>query len=177
MDGVLVDFAGGVASLFGIDKGVVEANGNEAYKAAGVTRKEFWDRIDLGGEGWWRSLKPYPWAKRLVAACERLGDVYVATSPPTGAISAASGKASWLRRHLPDVYFGRRFFIGTDKWLLAGSGSDRMLVDDDARKHAAFAEAGGRAVLFPQPWNAARGGDPWKLIESIETNGDSNCHI
>lgn len=178
MDGVLVDFAGGVASLFGIDKSVVEVNGNKANEAAGVSREEFWRRIETAGEGWWWSLDPYPWAKRLVSACERLGDVYVASSPPTRAISSGSGKMSWLRRRLPEVYSGRRFFIGTHKHLLAGP--DRVLVDDDVRKHSAFAKAGGRAVLFPRPWNAASlpaGADPWKLIEGIEADGEFDGHL
>jgi len=52
MDGVLVDFAQGVASLFGIEKSVVEANGSEAYKAAGVSREEFWRRIESDGNDW-----------------------------------------------------------------------------------------------------------------------------
>jgi len=178
MDGVLVDFAQGVASLFGIEKSVVEANGSEAYKAAGVSREEFWRRIESAGNDWWETLPPYPWTHRLVSACERLGCVYVATSPPTGTVSAGTGKMAWLRRHLPEVYSGRRFFIGTDKWLLAGS--DRVLVDDDMRKHAAFALAGGRAVLFPRPWNAEHlpsGADPWKLIEGIEANGEFDGHL
>lgn len=175
MDGVLVDFAGGVASLFGIEKSVVEANGSEVCKAANVSREEFWRRIESAGKEWWETLPPYPWTQRLVSACERLGDVYVATSPPTGAVSAGSGKMAWLRRSLPKVYSGRRFFIGTHKHLFAGPG--RVLVDDDMRKHAAFAKAGGRAVLFPRPWNAAHGADPWKLVEGIETNGEFDGHL
>lgn len=178
MDGVLVDFAQGVASLFGIDKSVVEANGSDAYKAAGVSRAQFWLRIESAGYDWWESLPPYPWAHRLVSACERLGEVYVATSPPTSALTAGSGKMSWLKRNLPELYSGRRFFIGTNKYLLAGP--DRVLVDDDIRKHAAFAKAGGQAILFPRPWNAAHlppGADPLKLIEGIETNGEFDGHL
>lgn len=178
MDGVLVDFAHGVASLFGVEKSVVEAHGSEAYKAASVSRKEFWRRIESAGIEWWETLPPYPWAQRLVLACERLGDVYVATSPPTAALSAGSGKMSWLKCNLPKVYSGRRFFIGTHKYLFAAA--DRVLVDDDIRKYTAFAKAGGRAVLFPRPWNAAHlpsGADPWKLIEGIETNGDFDGHL
>lgn len=178
MDGVLVDFAQGVASLFGIEKSAVDANGSEAYEAAGVPREEFWRRIESAGRGWWETLPPYPWAQRLVSACEGVGDVYVATSPPTGSVSAASGKMAWLRDTLPKVYSGRRFFIGTHKYLLAGPG--RVLVDDDVRKRDAFADAGGLAVLFPRPWNAAHlppAADPWKLIEGIETNGDFDGHL
>lgn len=178
MDGVLVDFPHGVASLFGIEKSLVEANGDNVNEAAGVSREELWRRIRSAGQGWWESLPPYPWAQRLVSACERVGDVYVATSPPASAISAASGKLAWLRRHLPKVYSGRRFFVGTHKYLLAGPG--RVLVDDNMRKCTAFADAGGQAVLFPRPWNAAHlppGADPWKLVEGIETNGELDGHL
>ena len=178
MDGVLVDFAHGVASLFGIKKSVVEANGREAYRAAGVSQEEFWRRIESAGQEWWETLPPYPWVQRLVAACMAVGDVYVATSPPAACVTAGSGKMAWLRSILPEVYSGRRFFIGAHKYLLAAP--DRVLVDDDVRKHAAFAKAGGQAVLFPRPWNAAHlppGADPWKLVEGIETNGEFNGHL
>lgn len=178
MDGVLVDFAHGVASLFGIEKSVVEAVGDKANEAVGLSLKEFWRCIESAGQAWWEDLPPYPWAQRLVSACERVGDVYVATSPPKTCISAGSGKMAWLKHNLPKVYSGRRFFIGTHKYLLAGPG--RVLVDDDIRKHAAFANAGGQAVLFPRPWNAAHlppNADPEKLIEVIEHSGEFDGHL
>jgi len=177
MDGVLVDFAAGVASLFGIEKSAVEASGNEVHKAVGVSPDVFWASIDSAGSSWWETIPPCPWATRLLAACEAMGDVYVATSPPRSALSAATGKVAWLRRNLSEVCSDRRFFIGAHKHMLAAP--DRLLVDDSPDKCADFRAAGGRAAIFPRPWNVAAtppGGSPWGLVHSMES-GDLDGYL
>jgi len=168
MDGVLVDFAAGVASLFGLPLDEVEANGDRTHDVAGVTQEDFWRRVESEGQRWWESLPPFPWTSRLVEACGRIGDVYVATSPPRNCPTAGSGKLKWIRQHLPGVYAARRYFIGTHKWMLASSG--RVLIDDDIRKCRAFDSHGGRAVLFPRPWSVQHSpeyGTPEAVIEAV----------
>jgi len=178
MDGVLVDFAHGTARLFGLPLDEVEANGDRTHDVAGVTQKEFWRKIESAGRRWWEDLPPYPWASRLVEACGAVGDVYVATSPPRDCPAAGSGKLAWIRRYLPEVYAARRYFVGTNKWLLAGP--DRVLVDDDIRKYRAFTAAGGQAALFPRPWNMQHlpaTATPEGLIEGIERGGEFDGHL
>jgi len=178
MDGVLVDFVGAVASLFGCPRSEVESSGDRAYEAAGVTKQEFWGVIDAAGPEWWEFIEPYPWTGRLIEACSRAGQVYVASSPPKKCFGAGSGKMAWLSRFAPQVYKDRKFFLGTDKYLLAAPG--RVLVDDDPEKCAAFAAAGGQTALFPQPWNIGglpAGATPEKLIEGIELRGEFDGHL
>jgi len=178
MDGVLADFPGAVAALFGRPKSEVESYGDRAYEAVGATKQEFWGVIDAAGPEWWEFIQPYPWTERLIEACRRAGQAYVATSPPKKCMGAGSGKMAWLSRFAPQVYKERKYFLGTDKFLLAAPG--RALVDDDAEKCAAFAAAGGQAALFPQPWNIGSlpaGATPERLIEGIEQRGEFDGYL
>lgn len=177
MDGVVADFAAGVANLFGLPLDEVEAAGDRTYKVLGLSKAGFYERLEAAGPEWWAGLPVYPWANRLAAACGAVGEVYIATSPQSGCVSAGTGKLAWIKAFLPDAFAGRRFFIGTDKHLLAAPG--RVLIDDDPKKCDAFRAAGGRAVLFPRPWNMDRqppGATPEGLIEGIERSGDFDGH-
>jgi hypothetical protein len=55
-----------------------------------------------------------------------------------------------MQRHLGRSF--RDFLIGPSKHLLAKP--DVALIDDRHGNVRSFREHGGRAVLFPQPWNA-----------------------
>jgi hypothetical protein len=102
----------------------------------------------------------------------------VVSSPPKRCVGAGSGKMAWLSRFAPQVYKDRKFFLGTDKHLLAAHG--RVLVDDDAEKCAAFVAAGGQAALFPQPWNIGglpAGDAQERLLEGIEQRGEFNGRL
>lgn len=165
MDGVLVDFSDGVARLFGIDKKQVESAGLRADESLGMTKEEFWSRIDAAGPEWWIGLKEFEWSRRLVDACRAVADVYIATSPPR-CPSAAAGKMTWMQNFFgPDF---RKFFIGSHKYRLSRPGT--VLIDDDPDKCLKFNERNGQAILFPQPWNSGEG-TPESVIRRIE-NGE-----
>lgn len=169
LDGVLADFAAGVARLFGVDKDLVVKFGDRSHEAVGLSQSEFWRRLYADGQKWWVDLPPYPWAARLVEACDAAGEAWIATSPPKDCTTVGGGKLEWLKRFVPEVYKNRRYFIGSRKHILAAPG--RVLVDDNLSKCEDFRRAGGQAVLFPQPWNGGSDGDQWRLVESIE-NGE-----
>lgn len=157
LDGVLVDFASEACRLHG--RPDFPETGFAAWpkgewnmaKVFGITDDEFWRLIDSYGEEFWFDLEPYPWMGDLL---DNMPAPFTIATSPSNLPACASGKVKWMRHHL-----GRRsgrqfrdFLIGPQKHLLAGFGT--VLIDDNDKKVSEFREAGGRAILFPQPWNA-----------------------
>lgn len=154
MDGVIVDFFGGVCELFGKNKfseyGKLNAqNGWEFYKQWGATDSDFWGMIDMKGEEFWTSLKPERWAKQFYEGLTALAPVYFCSS---GAINpvAWSGKIRWIRSWLRQPRFNN-VVLTAHKELLALPTN--CLVDDHIENVRKFREGGGRAILFPRNWN------------------------
>lgn len=156
LDGVIVDFASAACRAVGqphhADTTFKEWPTGQWSMAEvfGMTETDFWNEIDRHGEDWWASLEAYSWAAELVS--EIPVPFTIATSPSRNPASS-SGKVRWMRS-----YFGKRFnnfLIGSQKYLLAKP--DTLLIDDNDRKVSDFREAGGHAILFPQPWNANHG--------------------
>jgi len=160
LDGVLVDFASAACRLHGrpdLPEGDFAAWPRGEWrmsKVLGVTDGEFWAAIDGLGEPYWRDLAPYPWVRDLLAL---LPCPFTIATSPSNLPQCAAGKVVWMRRHLGRGF--RDFLIGPQKHLLARP--DTLLIDDNDKKVREFREAGGLAILFPQPWNAnhARTGD------------------
>lgn len=152
MDGVLVQFVEGVLRLFERPELLATWPKGEyrMSRVMGVPRAAMWAGIDAGGAAWWANLEPYPWTRTLA---EQLGEVaeVVIVSDPSGRGSAVAGKLHWLDVHLPQL--AGDYLFGPRKELLARPGA--LLIDDCAAHVARFINAGGRAVLFPQPWNPA----------------------
>jgi 5'(3')-deoxyribonucleotidase len=121
------------------------------HRTFGVTDEVMWSPTRV--HGWWHGLNEYPWAGRLVRALRERGDVVFCTSPSSDH-KCASEKIQWLRdRGFMDKN-KNDFQIGPRKELMAGSGA--ILIDDYEVNVSKFQENGGRAILFPQPWNENR---------------------
>jgi hypothetical protein len=60
------------------------------------------------------------------------------------------GKVHWLQQFFDPRF--RRYMLGSHKHLMAKPGV--VLIDDSDAKCEKFIEAGGGAILFPQPWNS-----------------------
>jgi 5'(3')-deoxyribonucleotidase len=156
LDGVLVDFIGGVNMLLDrADTYPMQDVGLHVHY--GMPADSFWEQIDRAGHGFWASLSPYFWTESLVSnLVRRFGpdNVTIATSPAWHG-SSAHGKISWMHEHLAE-HFGVRMFRGfaitPQKHLLASPST--LLIDDSKRMVESFRDHGGQAVLFPQPWNA-----------------------
>jgi phosphoglycolate phosphatase-like HAD superfamily hydrolase len=152
LDGVLADFAGGVAKLFGAAAPGPEHAGKDLATALGVSAAGIWQRIDAQGRRFWEELEATAEAEALVALARERGEIAIASSPSQDPASAA-GKLRWIQQR-----FGRRcrdFVLTPRKDLLAAPG--RLLVDDSPEHVAAFRAAGGTALLHPT-W--ANGGRP-----------------
>lgn len=154
MDGVLCDFVTHALRLHGREYVESEwpSGVYEMKDAIGVQDIEFWQPINNIGADWWAELPVFPWAAELVEFCESMGDVGIATSPNRDGASAA-GKTAWMWKHFPRL--ARRMMIGPCKEWLARSGT--VLIDDSDEKCRKFGAAGGRAIVFPQPWNSSYG--------------------
>lgn len=151
LDGVLVDFVGGIC----------RAHGRDGYtpQCWDFYRSE-WEMADA--EFWKPTMQPAFWSqldwtpdgRRIFNRCvQAVGwhSVYLLTSGRSAA--AAAGKTTWVEREVGRDWLDR-LLIGHCKHLCAHSS--HILVDDYDRNVKAFRAAGGRSVLVAQPWNANR---------------------
>lgn len=154
LDGVLADFFGGVCRLLDRDPGPPTSDMGLA-RHFDMDDDAFWRRIDDAGHTFWAELEPYPWTHELLAIAGKIvgskGFVVIATSP-TWHGSSAHGKMEWMDKYVGAGSHFRDFMIGTHKHLLAHS-TKQMLIDDRPGQVEKFDEAGGRAILWPMPWN------------------------
>lgn len=155
MDGVLTDFVTATLTLHGQPHALQTwpTGQRDIPQVLGVSKSEFWRRVDEQGADFWAGLAPFPWCDELVALVREFGPLTVLTSPSQSP-ACLDGKVRWLYEHFPKVG-GKRFtdfLIGNQKHLLAQPG--RVLIDDTPSHVDAFRAAAGEAILFPQPWNA-----------------------
>ena len=152
MDGVLVDFVGGIESRFGVNlqawpdgfydiREVVQCRLNRK-----VTPRDFWAL----GHAFWANLHPTRECKPLIDALEGC-ETYLLTSP-TLEPECASGKMAWIKYHLPQ--FMRKVIITPQKHLLANSNS--VLIDDSDANCQKFISHGGIAICLSRPWNNSK---------------------
>lgn len=106
MDGVLVDFASGVAKL------------------SEETKKEYEGRIDEV-PGLFALMDPMPGAIEAVQLLAKHYDVYILSTSPWGNTTAASDKIEWVKKHMNGV-FHKRVILTHHKELLMGD----YLIDD-----------------------------------------------
>lgn len=153
LDGVLGNLVGKTCELFGLDYEETMAKwprGIFSFEAAmGFDASKFHNGLSAAGEEWWEGIKPYPYFADLWAGAKKLAPTYILTRP-TLHHTSASGKVRWLRKHFGDTFDD--YLIGAPKFLCASPNN--LLIDDHDGNVASFIEAGGSAILFPQPWNA-----------------------
>lgn len=148
MDGVIVNFPKGVEKVLAVD--LSELDRYEIDEYLGISTSEFWKAIDEV-ETFWEDLEPYPWTIDLIEMLLEVsnGNLTIATSPSADPHCACQ-KLKWIQKHLPAQLY-RKVLIGPQKHLLAAPG--RVLIDDSPEKTSRFQQAGGIAILFPQPYN------------------------
>ena len=160
MDGVLVDFVGGVLRHFNIS---LDEQANikswDFFQQFGIAEQDFWNNI-AASSGFWQRLPAYPYAHDVMDLCRKYAEeVIICTS--NGCEAAGSGKNAWMREH-----FGMKssqVISITDKWRLAYMPGT-ILIDDSeinlAHWHNACTAANrglyAWSILFPQPWNTSR---------------------
>lgn len=151
MDGVIADFVGGVCQLFNrMDLKEKWPNGvYELKEALGVSNNEIWRKINEAGPDFWNNLGYLDRGLVLYEKCLRAGmEVVICTSPSLDP-SCVAGKLSWLQTLMGRGF--RNYMFGCKKELMAGAG---ILIDDNDYNVTRFCDAGGQAILYPQPWNS-----------------------
>lgn len=158
MDGVLFDFV--TAALWahnfhGLDRDKFMAawpagEGWCFWERLGVTEETFWKDIANLSDFWTKDVIPYPWAQMLIHACQQYGPVHLITKPPAEDPAAWTGKYLAAQKYFPGLPI---IMQQGDRSLLAGPG--RLLIDDNESNCTQWMVAGGRAIVFPQPWNSA----------------------
>lgn len=154
MDGVLADFVGGSLRVHGKQLHPSEVQWDFMCQVgfAGGGDPGFWE--PLSNPSFWAGLEPLEDGLALfrtveaLVGHERLGILSSGLCP-----GSCDGKRAWIDRHLPG--YGKRVVFCTMKGLVGAPG--KVLVDDHDLNADQFAEAGGRSVLVPRPWNRRRG--------------------
>lgn len=166
MDGVLTDFVSKVLQVHEAESAMNRWPAGEwsVHKVIGISRKQFWDKLDEIGEEFWAGLDPYPWMAKLLELLGKFAPVTILSSPSQDP-SCAAGKMRWLDKHLANGKPFRDFIITQQKHLLAGP--KRVLIDDSDKNARRFNEHCGQAIVFPQQWNANHAiADKLNFVES-----------
>lgn len=150
VDGVLADFASAYLKFCGYEGDLQESalcSWNSILEITQTTSQDIADAFAC--EGFCSDIPEYPWANDLVAGIEAAGHEVIFCTAVTG-----TDRVNWLAARWPK----RKIVQTRHKELLAGD--DVILVDDWEVNIDAFP---GHKILFPRPWNMARGGS-WQDV-------------
>lgn len=160
MDGVLVDFIGGVFAAYGIDNDKQnEVKDWDFFSQFQIDELKFWETIASESD-WWANLEPYSDFKQVFDLCQAYSErVVLCTSG--GCPAAASGKNKWAKTYLG--LDSKDIIHTTEKWRLAYMPGTILVDDADsniAMWHSACIDAGRMphdwAIRYPRPWNRSR---------------------
>ena len=149
MDGVIADFVGAIFALHNQEPNYKAWPKGEydCSKILGISRTKFWQLTD-DSPTFWKDMPRLENGLALYELLKKEREVFIATSPSRDP-KCSSGKIEWLQRHLGSNF--RNFILSPHKHLMAASG---ILIDDDDERCQKFIDAGGQAIVYPQPWNS-----------------------
>lgn len=170
MDGVLANFIEAAHEVHG-RKYVHEEYPRGCWEIAdhwGISVDDFWAGIDRKFD-FWEELKPYPWCQELIKLARSAGKQVKLLTSPSKSPLCYYGKRAWCSVNVPhDI----ELIICKSKSLLASP--TRLLIDDGDHNVMPWVNAGGRAVLFPQPWN---GNWEWRADPMGYTRRVLSAHV
>ena len=161
MDGVLVDFIGGLHRALNLPwdpdnyrytpgqydcfDEIVKHNPDKLRSVAPIyltsDKREFWANLE------WEKF-----GRKYLEVAQRFKvPIYIFTKPMLRP-EAWAGKVDWLQKHIKNGTHGTIIASGP-KHLLAKPG--HVLIDDKDENVDEFRANGGQAYLIPQPWNSA----------------------
>lgn len=147
-DGVLSDFYKSASKLFNIKYNKNDPKKWFWFKDYKISENDFWKKID-NTPNFWLNLEVFDYAKSLIKLIENYTNEIIICTHPSNASNGYSQKKQWLRNNGFGVY---KVFIGNaNKGLLASP--NRLLIDDYVDNVEDFIEYGGKAILFPKPYN------------------------
>lgn len=150
MDGVTVQCVKAMLKLHGCeDRMATWPKGEYALEdVCGVSRSTFWANVEKASPDIWINMEEYPYFDVMVEELMQWGEVFFLSSPGWSAASA-QGKIIWLQNRFGKMC--RNYVLTNQKHLLARP--DAILIDDFGWNCEQFRAGGGRAVLYPRPWN------------------------
>ncbi|RKY06079.1 MAG: hypothetical protein DRP65_12230 [Planctomycetota bacterium] len=157
LDGVLVDFVGGIHRAFGkeysYNSAPIKWNFFEHWSpkvhSCDINRActvDFWANLDWMCDG--REI-----LRKIDEELDVSDDLFLLTCPMHNPQSW-TGKRLWVERHIPHLV-DRLIVTPAFKGIFASDNA--VLIDDKDENIAKFVEAGGRGILVPRPWNELRG--------------------
>jgi len=152
LDGVLVDFIGGMLEWFNINPDVYYKNTPPGHwkitprkhLKLNMSKEVFWANLTYE---FWSNLKPTSYMTAILNELDQLEMAILTASN----INAASGKLFWVKKHLPSIWKDGKILICRNKSVCANRNA--ILIDDCDKNIDNFIKAGGQAILFPQRWN------------------------
>jgi 5'(3')-deoxyribonucleotidase len=164
MDGVIVDFVGGVFRTYNLDPGLrTEVSTWDGipgvltkyagHRRGGIpfTDDDLWKMLGTVGARFWAELEWLPWGREVYDLCSSFAPVVLMTTP-TKHPSSAAGKMEWIQKHIPED--GYRYAMTPCKHHMAHPGA--LLVDDNDHNVMKFGDHGGTGFLWPATWNERR---------------------
>ncbi len=154
IDGVMADLVEAIADFHKLPNPFGEKSNLGKYflhELIGLTEKEIWEPLS---EDFWANLPLTAEAERIMSTIlEFFPEEQVCfLSAPTQSPSSAAGKMIWIKKHFPSFWSDRRFLLGAAKHFCASEKA--LLIDDHEANITRFIQNGGRAVLYPRPWNS-----------------------
>lgn len=161
MDGVLVDFVGGVERLFGKKCGKWRGKGC-LHEVLDVPLESLISKIKTAEGSFWLNLEPLPVGRRIINCLNKRNLTPVILSSPTNFPESIRYKIRWLKCHYPNL----KKHIWTDhKSYVSGAG--RILIDDMDHNCISWESAGGISICVPQPWNKEMCSPVRKLCQKL----------
>lgn len=117
-----------------------------------MTPNEFWEPTN--NHEFWANLAVLQDGLSLINFLEENfpeDKIYLATAPTLSEF-CSSGKHEWVAKNFPR--YTRKLFIGAAKEVFA-TIPGALLIDDADVNVSKFVSSGGKAILWPQPWNSA----------------------
>lgn len=153
LDDVLVQFTAGAMRVHGamFDVDTHPRMRWELAEILGISVQQFWEKINATPL-FWVDLAPHSWGLGVMTLAHEIADKVIILSHAGGHPDAHYGKRVWAQRHILTHFQDVKLCLVEDKWLLSRPG--RLLIDDKEENVRDWRAMGGRAVLFPQPWNS-----------------------
>lgn len=148
LDGVVVDFLGGVCKRFNRDLSSLPTGIYDLPTLLGLP----WATVDheVNDYQFWRNLNALPKAKEILELLRTVGDVVILSSPWPQSWASYKAKLDWCEEVLGVPHSD--VILSPMKHLLAGPG--RLLVDDCLGNCNKWSEQGGYAIHMPCHHNA-----------------------
>lgn len=157
LDGVVADFVGHACRKFNLQNPYANADRElprDIAKLLQVPPAIFWDDL---GYSFWSTMPLTPEGSQIYSmVTEAFGIENVCfLSAAVRTDGCTDGKRSWCRKHFPQtpllVSQPAKAGAHVVKAFCAGPGT--ILIDDCVKNTGEFSFAGGRAFLYPRPWN------------------------